>query len=66
MFQVSSLIIITSLSLTSYKQDMSHKNTNNKSHTLSQPLQTNHKLIQEQHDEIIRSMLINSIKKETW
>lgn len=66
MFQVSSLIIATSLSLTNYKIDMSHKNMINKSPTLSQPLQTNNTLIQEQHEEIIRSMLIRSIEQETW
>lgn len=66
MFQLSSLIIATSLSLINYKQDMSHKNIVNKSPTLFQPLITNTTLIKEQHEEIIHSMLIDSIKKETW
>lgn len=62
MFQVSSLIIATSISLTNYTIDISHKNTIYKSPTLSQPLQTNNTLIKEQHEEIIGSLLIESIK----
>jgi hypothetical protein len=58
----ASLLIASSLSIMNHNSFITKDRLD--SPTLTQPLQTNNTLIKEQHEEIIRSILVDSIKNE--
>lgn len=63
MLKISLLIISTSISLTNYKDSLYTK-YRYESPTLSQPLLTNTNLIKEQNEEIMNSILKESIMND--